>query len=69
MKAVMNFNHIEGYGALMEKKLSLHVCSFSSPKGSMIYNTAHQGNIQLVYVPPLHQTEEGWGREYHFTFA
>ena len=32
-KAVMNFNHIEGYGALMEKKLSLHVCSFSSPKG------------------------------------
>ena len=25
----------------------------------MIYNTAHQGNIKLVYVPPLHQTGKG----------
>lgn len=44
------------------------MCVLSLPqKGSMIYNTAHQGNIQLVYVPPLHQTRGGRGREYHFT--
>ena len=30
-----------------------------------IYNTAHQGNIQLVHVPPLHQT--GKGGKNHFT--
>lgn len=34
-------------------------------KGSMIYNTAHQGNIQLVHVPPVHQT--GKGGKNHFT--
>lgn len=67
-KAVMNFNHIEGYGALMEKKLSLHVCSFSSPKGKHDITLLIKGTYNLSMFL-LHQTGaagSGAGISLHF---
>ena len=64
-KVVMNFYHTEGYGALMKKKLFLHVCSFSSPKGK--HDIQHCSSREHTTCPCPSCSPDWQGGENHFT--
>ena len=65
-KVVMNFYHTEGYGALMKKKLFLHVCSFSSPKGKHDIQHCSSREHTTCPCPSCSPDWQGGGKN-HFT--